>query len=385
VVRPDIPTPAASPFPTRTVACLVALAACVVVAGAQAPARSPASDQARRAADRIRSLRAEADALLAQERNVLAELRRLEAERDARVAEARALDAEVSSVDRERADTESHMAALERTKAEQAPVLRQRLVELYKLGTPGYARLLAGVDDVRDTARAYRAITALAAIDRERARAHASTLASLAGAHADLEARTHSLAGLRQEQERARAQAEAAVRSHAAMVESIDARRDLNAQLTSELVAAQQTLEQQLAATGTSDTVLPIAPFKGQLDWPVTGRLSRRFVGSGTGERKGIEIAAAMTARVAVVHDGTVAFAGPFTGLGNLVIVDHGGNAFSVYGYLDRVDVAKGARVARGQALGEAGTAPSGLDALYFELRIDGRAVDPVQWLKGRP
>jgi septal ring factor EnvC (AmiA/AmiB activator) len=108
-------------------------------------------------------------------------------------------------------------------------------------------------------------------------------------------------------------------------------------------------------------------------------------VGSGTGERKGIEIAAAMTARVAVVHDGTVAFAGPFTGLGNLVIVDHGGNAFSVYGYLDRVDVAKGARVARGQALGEAGTAPSGLDALYFELRIDGRAVDPVQWLKGRP
>jgi septal ring factor EnvC (AmiA/AmiB activator) len=80
-----------------------------------------------------------------------------------------------------------------------------------------------------------------------------------------------------------------------------------------------------------------------------------------------------------------VAFAGPFAGFGNLVILDHGGKAFSVYGYLDRVDVVKGARVPRGQVLGGAGTTPSGLDAVYFELRIDGRAVDPLQWLKGRP
>jgi septal ring factor EnvC (AmiA/AmiB activator) len=384
VPRPDIRASIASLLPPCSSACLLALATCIAVT-AQVPPRAPVSDQARRAAERIRSLRAEADALLAQERSVLAELRRLEAERDARIVEARTLDAEVAAVEKEFAATESHMTALERTKAEQAPRLRQRFVELYKLGSPGYARLLAGVDDVRDAARAYRAISALAAIDRERARAHASTLASLQKAHADLEARRRSLAGLRRDQDRARVQAEAAVRSHAAMVQSIDARRDLNAQLTSELVSAQQTLERQIAATGTSDTVLPLAPFKGQLDWPAAGRVTRRFGGVGAGERKGIDIGAAPSATIAAVHEGTVAFAGPFTGFGNLVILDHGEKAFSVYGYLDRVDVAKGARVARGQALGAAGTAPSGLDALYFELRIDGRAVDPLQWLKGRP
>jgi septal ring factor EnvC (AmiA/AmiB activator) len=179
------------------------------------------------------------------------------------------------------------------------------------------------------------------------------------------------------------------VQSHTALVSSIDARRDLNAQLAGELVAAQRLLEQQIAATGTSDTVLPLAPFKGLLDWPVPGRVVRRFVAPGQAaggvERRGIDIASPPNAPVAAVHEGTVAYAAPFTGYGNLVILDHGGKAFSVYGYLGRIDVTRGARLNRDQPLGLAGTGPSGVDAVYFELRIDGRAVDPVQWLKARP
>jgi septal ring factor EnvC (AmiA/AmiB activator) len=366
----------------------VLAAALAMSAGAQAT-RPLASDASRRAEERIRSLRAEADALLTQERSLLGELRRLEAERDARVARVRSLESEAAAVEEELAATESHLGALERSHAEQTPLLRQRLAELYKLGAPGYARLLAGVDDLRDVGRAYRTISALAALDRERARAHASTLQSLRSAREELVARQQALAGLRREQDEARLRAETAVRSHAALVASIDARRDLNAQLTGELMAAQEKLEQQIAATGTSDAVLPLAPFKGVLDWPVTGRVVRRFVApgrvAGGAGRRGIDIASPASAPVAAVHDGTVAFAGPFAGFGNLVIVDHGGKAFTVYGYLDRVGVTKGARVGRGQVLGDTGTAPSGLDALYFELRVDGRAVDPLQWLKGRP
>jgi septal ring factor EnvC (AmiA/AmiB activator) len=382
------------PVPRGRAPFLLATAFAIAVAGSpaappQGPPRAAGSEQSGRAAERIRALRAEADALLKQERSVLAELRRREAERDARVAEVRSLESQSATVERELTATESHIAALERTHEEQAPVLRQRLVELYKLGAPGYTRLLAGVDDLRELGRAYRVVTALAQMDRERARAHASTLTSLRGARDELAARRQSLSALRRDQDRARQEAEAAVRSHAALVASIDARRDLNAQLTSELVAAQETLEQQLAATGSSDAVLPLAPFKGMLDWPVAGRVARRFVAPGVVaggvERRGIDITAAPNAPVLAVHEGTVAYAAPFAGFGNLVILDHGGRAFSVYGYLDRIDVSKGSRVSRGQALGAAGTAPSGFDAVYFELRVDGRAVDPVQWLKLRP
>jgi murein hydrolase activator len=82
------------------------------------------------------------------------------------------------------------------------------------------------------------------------------------------------------------------------------------------------------------------------------------------------------------VHGGTVAFAAPFAGYGTLVIVDHGQEAFSLYGHLSQVTVTRGARVGRGDEVGRAGRTPTGEPAAYFELRIDGRPVDPVQWLR---
>ncbi len=136
--------------------------------------------------------------------------------------------------------------------------------------------------------------------------------------------------------------------------------------------------------------VLPIKSFRGALEWPTAGKLVSRF-----GERRtlkygvpttqnGVEIEAADGQPVRAVHDGRVTFAEVFTGLGQLVIVDHGGLAFSLYGYLGSIGVARGRVVAAGEVIGTAGRAPSGTPAVYFEMRIDGRPVDPLQWLKAR-
>jgi septal ring factor EnvC (AmiA/AmiB activator) len=95
-------------------------------------------------------------------------------------------------------------------------------------------------------------------------------------------------------------------------------------------------------------------------------------------------IAAAEGSPVSVVHDGVVAFADTFGGFGNLVIVDHGSQSFSLYGDLLEMLVKKGARIERGQPVGTVGPAPAGPPELYFELRIDGQSVDPLQWLKKR-
>ena len=84
------------------------------------------------------------------------------------------------------------------------------------------------------------------------------------------------------------------------------------------------------------------------------------------------------------VHGGTVGYADVFAGFGTLVILDHGSNNYSLYGYLGDVLVAQGAAVDAGAELGRVGLAPAGPAALYFEIRIDGRSVDPLQWLKPR-
>jgi septal ring factor EnvC (AmiA/AmiB activator) len=55
-----------------------------------------------------------------------------------------------------------------------------------------------------------------------------------------------------------------------------------------------------------------------------------------------------------------------------------------LYGDLLEIGVKKGARIEHGQAVGTAGPIPSGSDGIYFELRVDGHPVDPLQWLKKR-
>jgi murein hydrolase activator len=358
---------------------------------AQAPASTPSetrSQQSRRAAERLRALQSEAEALLTQERTLLGELRRLEVERQLQVERLRQFEGETGALEAELANVNQHLASLERTRVTEAPVLRSRIVELYKLGAGGYLRMLLGVDDIRDVGRAYRAVSALAALDRDRARAHQSTLSSLARARDELISRQKKMAELRAQAGTARAAADRALRSRATLVASIDTRRDLNAQLMGELEAARQKLQQTVATLGAPGaSPLPIRPFQGALDWPVRGRVVARYTGStggAAGARNGIEIAAAEGTPIVAVHEGTVAYAAPFAGFGTLVILDHGDQAFSLYGYLDRVLVSRGAPVVRGQEIGTVGSPPSGSAGLYFELRIDGRAVDPLQWLKSR-
>jgi septal ring factor EnvC (AmiA/AmiB activator) len=87
---------------------------------------------------------------------------------------------------------------------------------------------------------------------------------------------------------------------------------------------------------------------------------------------------------VLAIHPGTVSYADVFSGFGTLVIVDHGGNDYSLYGYLGVASVREGDTVDAGSEVGRTGLPPTGPPGLYFEIRIDGRSVDPVQWLRPR-
>jgi septal ring factor EnvC (AmiA/AmiB activator) len=362
-------------------------------AAAQTPAadRQRAEAAARRTADRLNALRREADALTAQERTLLVELRKLEVDRQIRVVE-------LARIDRERADTEARLHAAEARAAElarsaeaQLPDVQSRLVQLYKLGRAGYWRLLLNADDLQALGRAYRTASTLTAMDRARVDEYYATLDALARERKALQARAAELDGLQAAAATARAALDKAVASRNALVQSIDARRDLNAQLMGELQVAQERLQASVAEMGDtprSGTALPLLPFQGELPWPAAGSVARRFgrqAGSQPGAavvRNGIDLRVADGQAVRAVHEGTVVFADRFAGYGNLVIVDHGGKSHSIYGYLETLEVARGATVEEGTVVGAAGRDPSGNPSVYFELRVDGAAVDPLQWLR---
>jgi len=358
----------------------------LVSVAAQQNDRARTEAMARRAGERLQALQREADRLASEERTLLGDLRRLEVDRQLRIEELKQIDRDLAKASTDLEATNARMQTLQQSERASLPELRQRIVEIYKLGEARYLRLLLSTPDLRRFGQATRTVAAIAKLDRDRIAAHQQTVAELRSARRTLEERGRQLAALRDKAEKARIAAERAALAKNDLIRDIDRRRDLNAQLSGELQAAQQRLQAALrnaAAGGAADAAtLPLAPFRGDLDWPLAGTVRTRF---GRGSRSnGVEIAAADGADTRAIHDGVIAFAGTFVGFGNLVILDHGSQTFSLYGDLLELNVKKGDRVAKGQALGSVGPAASGGTGLYFELRVDGQPVDPLQWLKRR-
>lgn len=88
---------------------------------------------------------------------------------------------------------------------------------------------------------------------------------------------------------------------------------------------------------------------------------------------------------VVSVAAGKAVYADWFQGYGYLVIVDHGAGYASLYAHLDRPAVERGADVLSGDVIGAAGASGSTSEpGLYFEVRRDGRPIDPAAWLTKR-
>ncbi|MBW8861222.1 MAG: peptidoglycan DD-metalloendopeptidase family protein [Acidobacteria bacterium] len=369
-------------------AVLAASACFAAVASAQPPDRARTEALARRATERLQALQHEADRLAAEERSLLNDVKKLEIERQIRGEEVKRLDADTAKLRGELDDTVARMEALEQSSKAETPQLRARLAEIYKLGQARYLRLLLSTADLRRLGQSTRTVAALARLDRERIASHARTLDELKKTRQGLEQRQAQLAALRTAAQKASVAAQRAAQAKNDLIRDIDNKRDLNVQLAGELQTAQQKVQSALhdlsaGGTATADAAsLPLRPFRGDLEWPVTGTVSRRF-GRGAAST-GMEIAAPEGAEARAVHDGVVAFAGSFSGFGNLVILDHGSQTFSLYGDLLDVAVKKGDRIDHGRRLGTVGPTSSGVSGLYFELRVDGQPVDPLQWLRKR-
>lgn len=371
----------------------IALAA----AGRQAPEQRLPVPQQRPAdvSDRLKALHREADALMTQERSLLGDLRRLEVERDLRLEESRRLSAQADKLTAEAEETSGLITRYEQGLEAARPMLRRRIVDVYKLGQPGYARLLLGAGDPRELGRTARLVTAMAELDQRRVRAYETLVARLTAARKTLDDQALHIETLQADAQQAADLANKAVLARAELIRQIDSKRDLNAQMAGELEMAARRLQGAMSVAGgaaptpaAGPALRSIKPFRGQLDWPVAAqsyaRPGRADEPGAAVARNGLEMAVPEGQPVRAVHEGHVIYADQFPALGQLVIIDHGGLAFSLYGYLGAITVAKGAPVGAGQVIGASGSSPDGKPALYFELRIDGQPVDPLQWLKAR-
>jgi murein hydrolase activator len=123
---------------------------------------------------------------------------------------------------------------------------------------------------------------------------------------------------------------------------------------------------------------------RGKLRLPVKGDVTAKF-GSRRGDGppwKGLFIRAAEGAEIKAIAGGRVVFADWLRGFGNLVIVDHGHQYLSIYGNNQTVLKRAGESVKAGDVIASAGNSGGNEQSgLYFEMRHQGRAIDPFEWI----
>jgi murein hydrolase activator len=151
--------------------------------------------------------------------------------------------------------------------------------------------------------------------------------------------------------------------------------------LLAELTRTARQLEPAIASK-------PFNASKGRLAWPVDGRVlhsfgSRYELGDLTYE--GVLLSATAGTSVKAIHPGRVVFADWFGNSGLLLIIDHGDGYMSLYAHNQELYKATGAWVNSGDIIAAVGdTGGQTVTGLYFEIRHDGKAENPLNWCTAR-
>ena len=286
-------------------------------------------------------------------------------------------------------------------------VLHRRLRDIYKRGQLHAVRVMLGAGSFPDLLTRYRYLRLIATYDRTLVRNVGELETDLVVQNDDLRTSMSSLGRLRQSRLGEVASLRSVEQRHLRTLEDYRGREATAtnrlerltldearvATLLTDLETRRLELERVAARPGAAATALTAEV--GTMNWPVDGDLvyefGREVRPNGTVLRwNGIGIGAQTGTPVRAVEAGSVAFAGPFEGYGLSVWLDHGGGFYTLYLYLDEVDVTQGREVAGGDVLGTVGgaTTPEG-PHLEFQILAptDGggpRAQDPLAWLRAR-
>ncbi|MBW8770033.1 MAG: peptidoglycan DD-metalloendopeptidase family protein [Gemmatimonadetes bacterium] len=326
----------------------------------------------------------------------------LDRQREATERVIQTLDRQLAAITNDVNATTTRMQSAERELVTRRGTLQRRLVDIYKRGplystealltARTFGELVARYKYMHELAVHDRALVGRVQLLRDQVARQRRDLVTLRQAvednRTDKQAEEERLARLRGERSTNLQQVQ---RSAQQIQDRLAALRASESRLTN-VIASIESERRRSAATRPSATressTLRTSDL-GRLDWPVDGTVLYRYgrvvnPNNTTTRWNGIGIAAATGTPVKAVAPGTVVSVGQLGTYGLTVIVQHGGGDYSVYASLNAASVQKNQAIRKGDIVGTVGVSdPELRPHLHFEIRPQGRAVDPESWLRG--
>jgi len=363
---------------------------------------------------RLKEERQKASDARKREASVLSELEAIDQRLTDKRKQVTSIDGRIRKAQSDIVDLQGEIGRLQSRRSGQEEVLGRRLRALYKLQAQGGVLpiVLSGDDPVAQAVQ-LRHLTTLATVDARLIREYRVTSEVMADRKSRLEARGRELASLRSEADQERDEFDQEAARRRALLARIQDERAYHDRMVGELSEATRRLEafirdlqekQRRAVAKVPPPSRPrpapgetvpgptgpgFASLRGRLAWPADGRVVAEYgpqvnprFGTKT-FRNGIDIEATEGSNIVSVFPGQIVYTGWFRGYGNLIIVDHGGEYYTVYAHAADIRVTEGDEVKQGQIIGTVGdTGSLQGPRLYFEVRHEGKPQDPAQWLR---
>jgi murein hydrolase activator len=282
--------------------------------------------------------------------------------------------------------------------------LKAQLVYQYKAGPLKPLEVIFSSGGMGELLIRYRFFKELAKLRRERIEAAVLKIEEVAVYRQQYEEKREELFNRKNSVAQSRSQVEEERKRKNTLLAQVRRQRDQTTRMIRELEESASKLQdlvarlrQEEARRLSQTTVSPSKagatnlPGTKRVPWPVNGRVISRFGKEIHPQfntevfNRGIQIAAPLGSVVKSVADAVVLYADWFTGYGQMVILDHGGGYYTVYGNLSELGVNQGVRIGALQTVGKVGdSGVSKQAALYFEIRKNGRAENPLLWLTAR-
>jgi murein hydrolase activator len=271
-------------------------------------------------------------------------------------------------------------------------ILGLRLRSIYKEGPMFPLRVAFSSDNVTDLMQRLKYMDLIARQDSQLLQEYLAQLEQIKKDKASLYSVRAKLVSLERNTVSKKKEIEKAKKEKSTYLKKIKRKKNLSVKVRKELLAASNNLNKlidKLLVKLVSGEGLDISDKKGRLKLPLKGRILNKFGRKRVKEYEsyivynGINVRAKKGTPVQAVFDGKVLYTGELEGYGNLVIVGHGKEYHSLYGHLDSINVVANKVVRTGEVIALSGdTGSLEGETLYFELRRNGKPIEPVRWFR---
>ena len=327
-----------------------------------------------------------------RERSILGSIEALDREIGLTRRKIRELNRQESDLKGKISAAEVNLREIRRQREKTAGWLSLRSTALYKAGHLSYLKVILNSTGIEDLHRRSYYLRILAESDSELFNLSTELYQREQRQVGALRSAKTQLISNRRDQEENLAVLARKKRDKDLILAAARDRKDKNATLLRELESSASHLRKLLEAlelqVKTGESAFPT--LKGSLKRPVSGKVVKSFGRNRTGRfntytiSNGVTIQSAEGTPIRSVYGGKVIFADWFSGYGRIIIVDHGGGYYTLYGHLSELKVAVGDEIEADRIIGLVGDSGS-LEgpALYFEIRLHGKPVNPSPWFKG--